>query len=276
METVLITGASSGIGYELAKIYAKNGHNLVVVARNKDKLEILKKEIFEEISKNIKITVIENDLSLENAAERLYNQVKSEKLKINVLVNNAGVGIYGKFSEFDEETMKRNDAMINLNIKAVVELTRLFLNDMLKDGNGGILNVSSIAAFMPGPLMSTYYASKAFVQSFTEAVREEVKNDVRGKNIRISALCPGPTDTGFEKSSNLEESSLFERLKVMTAKKVAEIGYKDFQKGKAVIIPGIFNRIAVFGTRFLSRKFVVKTAGKLQERKNKINGGLKC
>ena len=276
METVLITGASSGIGYELAKIYAKNGHNLVVVARNKDKLEILKKEIFEEISKNIKITVIENDLSLENAAKGLYNQVKSEKLKINVLVNNAGVGIYGKFSEFDEETMKRNDAMINLNIKAVVELTRLFLNDMLKDGNGGILNVSSITAFMPGPLMSTYYASKAFVQSFTEAVREEVKNDVRGKNIRISALCPGPTDTGFEKSSNLEESSLFERLKVMTAKKVAEIGYKDFQNGKAVIIPGIFNRIAVFGTRFLSRKFVVKTAGKLQERKNKINGGLKC
>ena len=269
METVLITGASSGIGYELAKIYAKNGHNLVVVARNKDKLEILKKEIFEEISKNIKITVIENDLSLENAAKGLYNQVKSEKLKINVLVNNAGVGIYGKFSEFDEETMKRNDAMINLNIKAVVELTRLFLNDMLKDGNGGILNVSSIAAFMPGPLMSTYYASKAFVQSFTEAVREEVRNDVRGKNIRISALCPGPTDTGFEKSSNLEESSLFERLKVMAAKKVAEIGYKEFQKGKVVIIPGIFNRIAVFGTRFLSRKFVVKTAGKLQEKKNK-------
>ena len=145
METVLITGASSGIGYELAKIYAKNGHDLVVVARNKDKLEILKKEIFEEISKNIKITVIENDLSLENAAERLYNQVKSKKLKINVLVNNAGVGIYGKFSEFDEETMKRNDAMINLNIKAVVELTRLFLNDMLKDGNGGILNCSFYA-----------------------------------------------------------------------------------------------------------------------------------
>ena len=142
MKTVLITGASSGIGYELAKIYAKNGHNLVVVARNKDKLEILKKEIFEEISKNIKITVIENDLSLENAAKGLYNQVKSEKLKINVLVNNAGVGIYGKFSEFDEETMKRNDAMINLNIKTVVELTRLFVNDMLKDGNGGILNVS--------------------------------------------------------------------------------------------------------------------------------------
>ena len=164
METVLITGASSGIGYELAKIYAKNGHNLVVVARNKDKLEILKKEIFEEISKNIKITVIENDLSLENAAKGLYNQVKSEKLKINVLVNNAGVGIYGKFSEFDEETMKRNDAMINLNIKAVVELTRLFLGDMMKDGNGGILNVASIAAFMPGPLMSTDYASKAFVQ----------------------------------------------------------------------------------------------------------------
>ena len=122
---------------------------------------------------------------------------------------------------------------------------------------------------MPGPLMSTYYASKAFVQSFTEAVREEVRNDVRGKNIKISVLCPGPTDTGFEKSSNLTESSLFEKMKVMTAKKVAEIGYKEFQKGKVVIIPGIFNRIAVFGTRFLSRKFVVKMARKLQEKKNK-------
>ena len=185
MKTVLITGASSGIGYELAKIYAENGHNLVVVARNGDKLEVLKKEIFEEISKNIEVIVIENDLSQENAAERLYNQIKSRNLKINTLVNNAGVGIYGRFSEFDEETMKRNDAMINLNIKAVVELTRLFLADMIKNGNGEILNVSSVAAFMPGPLMSTYYASKAFVQSFTEAVREEMRNDIHAKNIKI-------------------------------------------------------------------------------------------
>ena len=163
--------------------------------------------------------------------------------------------------------MKRNDAMINLNIKAVVELTRLFLADMIKAGNGEILNVSSVAAFMPGPLMSTYYASKAFVQSFTEAVREEMRNDVRTKNIKISALCPGPTATEFEKSNNLEESSLFERMKVMSAKKVAEIGYKEFQKGKMIIIPGIFNRIAVFGTRFFSRKFVVRIARKIQEKK---------
>ena len=181
MKRVLITGASSGIGYELAKIYAENGHDLVIVARNRDKLGMLQKEIFEEISKNIKVTVIENDLSQENAAKRLYNQIKSSNLKIDTLVNNAGAGIYGRFSEFDEETMKRNDAMINLNIKAVVELTRLFLADMIKDGRGEILNVSSVAAFMPGPLMSTYYASKAFVQSFTEAVREEMKNDVRTK-----------------------------------------------------------------------------------------------
>lgn len=267
MRTILITGASSGIGYEFAKIYAKNGYNLVVVARNGDKLEALKKEILKKISKDVKITVIEADLSQENASERLYNQIKSNNLKIDTLVNNAGIGIYGKFSEFDEEMIKKNDAMVNLNIKAVVELTRLFLADMMKAGNGEILNVSSIAAFMPGPLMSTYYASKAFVQSFTEAVREELREDICGKNIKISALCPGPTATGFEKSSNLEESSLFKRMKVMTAKKVAEIGYKEFQKGKAIIIPGIFNRIAVFGTRFLSRKFIVKTARKLQEKK---------
>ena len=267
MKRVLITGASSGIGYELAKIYAENGHDLVIVARNRDKLRMLQKEIFEEISKNIKVTVIENDLSQEKAAERLYNQIKSSNLKIDTLVNNAGAGIYGRFSEFDKETMKRNDAMINLNIKAVVELTKLFLADMIKDGRGEILNVSSVAAFMPGPLMSTYYASKAFVQSFTEAVREEMRNDVRTKNIKISALCPGPTATEFEKSSNLEESSLFERMKVMSAKKVAEIGYKEFQKGKMIIIPGIFNRIAVFGTRFFSRKFVVRIARKIQEKK---------
>ena len=267
MKRVLITGASSGIGYELAKIYAENGHDLVIVARNRDKLRMLQKEIFEEISKNIKVTVIENDLSQEKAAERLYNQIKSNNLKIDTLVNNAGIGIYGKFSEFDEEMMKKNDVMINLNIKAVVELTRLFLADMMKAGNGEILNVSSIAAFMPGPLMSTYYASKAFIQSFTEAIREELRDDICGKNIKISALCPGPTATEFEKSSNLEESSLFKRMKVMTAKKVAEIGYKEFQKGKAIIIPGIFNKIAVFGTRFLSRKFIVKTARKLQEKK---------
>lgn len=269
MKTVLITGASSGIGYEFAKIYAENGYNLVVVARNEDKLEVLKKEILEKISKNVKITVIEADLSQENAAERLYNQIKSNNLKIDTLVNNAGIGIYGKFSEFDEEMMKKNDSMINLNIKAVVELTRLFLADMMKAGNGEILNVSSIAAFMPGPLMSTYYASKAFIQSFTEAIREELRDDICGKNIKISALCPGPTATEFEKSSNLEKSSLFERMKVMIAKKVAEIGYKEFQKGKAIIIPGIFNRIAVFGTRFLSRKFIVKTARKLQEKKER-------
>ena len=186
MKRVLITGASSGIGYELAKIYAENGHDLIIVARNRDKLGILQKEIFEEISKNIKVTVVENDLSQENAAERLYNHIKSSNLKIDTLVNNAGAGIYGRFSEFDEETMKRNDAMINVNIKAVVELTKLFLDDMIKDGRGEILNVSSVAAFMPGPLMSTYYASKAFVQSFTEAVREEMKNDIRMKNIKIS------------------------------------------------------------------------------------------
>ena len=267
MKTVLITGASSGIGYEFAKIFAEKKYNLVIVARNREKLEILKKEIFEEISKNVKITVIEMDLSQENAAKKLYNQLKSENIKADTLVNNAGIGIYGNFSEFDDEMMKKNDAMINLNIKTVVELTKLFLSDMLESGKGEILNVSSIAAFMPGPLMSTYYASKAFVQSFTEAVREEVRNDIRGRNIKISALCPGPTDTGFEKSANLSESSLFEKMKVMTAKNVAQIGYRELQKGKAIIIPGIFNKIAVFGTRFLSKKFIVKLTGKLQKKK---------
>ena len=253
-EVVFITGASSGIGKATAILLAEKGYCVYGTARNPQESPE-------------KYNLIPMDVRQESSVKEAIKKVMEKEQRIDILINNAGVGIYGRFSEFDEETMKRNDAMINLNIKAVVELTRLFLADMIKNGNGEILNVSSIAAFMPGPLMSTYYASKAFVQSFTEAVREEMRNDIHAKNIKISVLCPGPTATGFEKSSNLEESSLFERMKVMSAKKVAEIGYKEFQKGKATIIPGIFNRIAVFGTRFFSRKLIVRIAGKIQEKK---------
>lgn len=276
METVLITGASSGIGYELAKIYAKNKYNLVIVARRKEKLEKLKNEILKNINSNINIFVVQKNLAKNNAAKELYTEIKQQDIKVDILINNAGMGIYKEFSEYDNNDIVKNNEMINLNINSVVELTKLFLDEMIKKGKIQILNVSSIAAFQPGPLMSTYYASKSFVLSFTEAVREEnfikmkrsgISKKEIAKKLKIAVLCPGPTDTEFEKSSNLIESSLFSKMKIMTAKKVAEIAFEKFNSGKIIIIPGKLNRLSVFAIRFLPRKWIVKIARKLQENK---------
>lgn len=270
METVLITGASSGIGYELAKIYSQNNYNLILVARRKEKLEILKKEILEKINKNIKITIIERDLSKNNSSFELYNEIKNKNLEVNILINNAGIGIYGKFLNFSKEEMEKNNEMTNLNITTLVELTKLYLNEFSENGNKNkiykILNVASIAGFLPGPLMANYYATKSYVVSFTEAIREEIISSGI-KNIKISLLCPGPTSTEFEKSSNAEKSGIFTKLKVMTPEKVAKITFNKFNKGKEIIIPGIFNKISVFTIRFLPRKVVVKMARKIQEKK---------
>lgn len=276
METVLITGASSGIGYELAKIYAENRYNLVITARRRGNLENLRKEIQEKADSDVKVTVIEKDLSMNNAAKELYDEIKSRNIEVDILINNAGIGIFKEFLEYSGSDVERNDRLINLNIKAVVEMTKLFLDDMMRKGKVQIMNVASIAAFQPGPLMSTYYASKAFVLSFTEAVKEEVSVKMRkdgltareiSEKLKISVLCPGPTDTEFEKSSNLDESSLFSRMKTMKAEKVAQAAFKKFRKGKTVIITGQLNKIAVFGVKFLPRSWVVKMAGKLQEKK---------
>lgn len=276
METVLITGASSGIGYELAKIYAKNNYNLVLVARRKENLEKLKNEILENINKNIEIYIFDKDLSIENISKELYEEIKNKKIKIDILINNAGFGIYKQFINYNKEDMRKNKNMINVNINSLVELTKLFLDEMIENKKVKILNVASIAAFQPGPLMASYYASKSFVLSFTEAIREEVVYKMKNEgmkrkdilnNIKISVLCPGPTSTEFEKSANLENSSLFEKMKVMSAKKVAKIAFEKFEKGKEIIITGLINKIIVFGIRFLPRKWVVKIARKLQESK---------
>ena len=263
MKTILITGASSGIGYELAKIYAENKNNLILVARGKDKLEKLKKEILEEKNSEINVLILEKDLGKENASFELYQEVKKHNINVDVLINNAGIGIYGEFSKILWSDMNKNNSLINLNIRTVVELTKLYLDDFLQKNEGEILNVASIASFFPGPIMATYYASKAFIFSFTEAIREEVAYS----NVKIGTLCPGPTATEFEKSPNIEENSIFSRLKVMTAKKVAEIAYRDFEKGKNIIIPGILNKITVFMIRFLPRKTITKIAKRIQEKK---------
>ena len=259
MKTVLITGASSGIGYEFAKIYAKKGYNLVITARRKNNLDRIKQEL-ESFDTLICVDIIVLDLSKQNSAKELYEVVKQRGILIDTLINNAGFGVYGNFIETDIE--KEID-MIELNIKSLVVLTKLFLKDMVSRNNGTIINVASTAAFQPGPLMSVYYASKSFVLSFTEAIR----NEVRDTNVNISVLCPGPTDTEFEKSASLEESSLFTKLKVMKPEKVAIIGYKGVNRNKSVIIPGILNNILITFNKIIPRALVINIVRKLQESK---------
>ena len=267
MKTVLITGASSGIGMELAKVYGRKGYSLILAARRKYRLELLKKEIMDNISTspeiNPEITVIEKDLGEPGASLELYRLIKDKGLKVDMLINNAGFGIYGKFSGFSSEDMERNRKMTDLNIWAVVELTKLYLDEFLERKEGAILNVASVAAFLPGPMMANYYASKAYVLSFTEAVREEVK----GTGIKIGTLCPGPTATEFEKSSNADNGGLFSTMKVMTAEKVAKIAYRDFMKGKSIIVPGLLNKMAIFMVRFLPGRLLTAISGKIQEKK---------
>lgn len=255
METVLITGASSGIGYEFSKLFAEKGYNLVITARREERLSELK-NIYPEND----IEIISCDLSKEGSSEYLYNEIKKRNIKINILINNAGFGLFGEFQESD---IVKEQEMINLNIKTLMELTKFFSKDMLVENFGKILNVASIAAFQPGPYMSVYYASKAFVLSFSEAVR----NELRKTGVNISVLCPGPVKTEFEKSADLEKSKLFSILKPVDAKKVAQKGYEGLYRNKAIIIPGFFNKTAVFMSRFIPRGIIVNMARKIQEKK---------
>ena len=255
METVLITGASSGIGREFSKLFAEKGYRLVITARREKNLAELKKMYPEN-----NVEVIPCDLGSEAGAEYLYNEVKKRSIKVDILINNAGFGLFGEFYETDIEKEKK---MIDLNVKALVELSKYFLQEMLERNSGRILNVASIAAFQPGPYMSVYYASKAFVLSFSEALRNEVRNT----GVCISVLCPGPVETEFEKSSELTKSKLFSKLKPVTAEKVAYAGYRGLMKNRAVIKPGFFNRAAITAGTFVPTGIKVNIARKIQEKK---------
>ena len=244
--TALVTGASEGIGLALAKCFAREGHDLVLVARDEDKL----RRASEEISSTYAVRVVRfaQDLSGPEAAQRVFDEVQRQKIAIDFLVNNAGAGSFGLFSEM---ALERQLRMMQLNMVAVTALTRLFLPEMLKRRRGGILNVASTAAFQPGPLMAVYYATKAYVLSFSEAL----SNELRGSGVTASVLCPGPTWSGFQKGAGMESSRLF-RHGVMKASDVAEIAYREFRKGKTTIIPGLRNKILAFGTRLSPRKLL--------------------
>jgi short-subunit dehydrogenase len=251
----LVTGASGGIGEELARILARHGHDLVLVARSADKLAALAERL--ELDHGIKVRAIAKDLARPEAAAEIHEALAAESLAVDVLVNNAGLGLLGKFAEMgiDDDV-----EMLRLNVEAPTLLTRLFLPAMLERGSGRILNLASTAAFQPGPLMAVYYATKAYVLSFSEALA----NELAGTGVTVTALCPGPTETGFSSRAGSEQSRLF-KGPTMDARTVAEAGYAGLMAGKPVVIPGLRNRLLAFGVRVTPRRVVTQIARRLQE-----------
>ena len=253
----LVTGGSGGIGYELAKYAAKDGYDLLLVARSVDKLKQIAQDFSD--SFQIEVHVIQQDLSLQGAAEKVYAEASAIDGNIEILINNAGFASFGPFTETELEPEL---AMMQLNMIALTHLTKLFLPNMVERGSGKIMNVASTAAFQPGPLMAVYYATKAYVLSFSEAIAEEL--DETG--ISVTALCPGPTETGFQSRADMEDSKLVSGRDIMSAEKVAETGYRAMMSGKRVVIPGTMNKIMAASIRFTPRKLVTGIVKKMQER----------
>lgn len=254
--TALITGASSGIGKELAYKFAANKFNVVLVARTTAPMH----ELAQEITRiyGMAATVIQSDLSDPASPKNLYHDLKNRGIEIEVLVNNAGFGAGGPFGE---TSLEKHLELIQVNIAALTELSRLYLPEMLLRGRGRILNVASTAAFQPGPFLAVYYASKAYVLSLSGAIAEEV----RGSGVTVTALCPGPTRTNFSRTATLNRSRLFNSPFTMTAEAVAEFGFRSTMDGKVVAIPGILNRVVAFSTRLVPRWVAARIAGMLQK-----------
>ena len=242
METALITGASSGIGLELAKIFASHKYNLILVARREERL----REIAQKLeSHNVSVEIIPLDLSEPDASRQLFEEVQKRDWSVDILINNAGFGLEGPFRETE---WAKEDEMIRLNILTLTGLTKYFMRPMVEQGKGKILNVASTAAFLPGPYMSVYYASKAYVLSFSKALAYEIKDT----GVTVSVLCPGPTKTEFQDRAGVQNSTLFsgKRMPISTASEVAKAGFDGLMKGKTVIIPGLLNKVGAIGSRF--------------------------
>ncbi len=251
---MLVTGASSGIGEEIAKQAADDGWNLILVARRKQKLKMLAKKLK---GKNVEVEVIVKDLSENGAAEELVKEIDDLGVEVYALVNNAGFATHGRFTDIDLDDQRN---MMQLNMTALTELCQLYLKEWKKtNAPKKVLNVASTAAFQPGPYMATYYASKAYVLYLSEALAEEMK----GTGITVTALCPGATRTEFEKRAGVEHTPLF-KGKTMTAKRVARIGYRGMMRGKRVVVPGWKNWILAFLVRFTPRSWTTFVTGRLQ------------
>jgi hypothetical protein len=252
----LITGASSGIGKELALIHAEKGVDLVIVARDKEKLEELKKEIEDKYA--VSVFIIDKDLSLPNAGTEIYSKVKEAGIEIDYLINNAGFGGIGKFYERE---WAKDLAMINLNIIALTELTRMFLPDFIERNKGKILNTSSTASLFPGPLQAVYFATKAYVTSFSNALAEELHDT----NVTVTALLPGATETGFGKISGMDKTKMFR--KTASARSVAQAGYNAMMIGKLNVVSGVTfsQKILFLLIPFLPKKMLLGQIRIMQE-----------
>jgi short-subunit dehydrogenase len=252
--TVLITGASGGIGAELARIFAAHRHDLVLVARTGPKLQSLSHELAQ--LHGIQARVLAADLSDPAAPARIFDTLQLQGVSIGILVNNAGFGARGAYAELDYEVEAR---MIQVNVTALAHLTRLFLPGMLARRDGKILNVASTAAYVPGPFMAVYYASKAFVLSFSEAIAEETQ----GTGVTVTALIPGPTRTGFAAAAGNRDTPLFRKGGVMGAATVARVGFDGLMAGRRVAIAGAGNKLTVLSTRMAPRTMLAKITRKL-------------
>lgn len=256
--TALITGGSAGIGCELAHQFAAHGHHLVLVARRQDRLEAIAGRI--EGKYGVKVATLADDLTDADCPQRLFDSLNADGITIDYLVNNAGFGLGGEFSE---TSLERELDMIQVNVTALVHLTKLFMQPMLHRKMGRIMNVASTAAFQPGPLMSVYFATKAFVQSFSQAIDEELRNT----GVTVTCLCPGPVATEFAEIAGLKETRMFTASVVADAEAVARYGYWAMMHGKRLAIPGMGNKLMVQAERLLPRALVTLAARKVQERR---------
>lgn len=254
-ELALITGASGGIGLELARLFAADGVDLLLVARDVLKLSKVQQEL--QSKYQVRVIVLPVDLAEESAAQILYESTIEQKMNIDYLVNNAGFGDYGFFNQTSWDKERR---MIQLNIITLTELCKVFVKPMMMRGKGKILNVASTAGFQPGPAMAVYYATKAYVLSFSQAIANELK----GYNVSVTTLCPGPTKSGFQKQAAMETSKLVQDKKLPSAAEVALHGYKALKKGRGVAVHGFKNRLGVFFVRFLPRAWVTSMVRKIQ------------
>jgi short-subunit dehydrogenase len=256
--TALVTGASGGIGEELARLFAADGHDLVLVARGRDKLARLAEELKER--HGVAARVLAADLARPDAPREIFEELTAGGVAVDALVNNAGFGSYGLFAETD---LKSELELLQVNVVALTHLTKLFLPGMLARRRGYVMNVASTAAFQPGPLMAVYYASKAYVLSLSEAL----SNECEGTGVRVSALCPGPTETGFVAAAGMGDSKLFDRA-VMDARTVAEDGYRGLLAGKTIVIPGLRNNLLARSIGLFPRNLVTKVVRGIQEKRN--------
>ncbi len=246
MKTTLITGATSGLGLEFAKIYAQNNNNILLVARNENKLKEIQKELQEQYQ-NITIDYFVADLEQKDELKKVYNYTLEKEYFVNNLINNAG---FGDRTDFKDMDIDKQMAMTDLNCNAVLYLTKVFLDKMLENNEGHIINVASIAGFMPGPFMCTYHATKAYMVLLGEAISYEI----RKTNVKLLTLCPGPFLSEFVKKAGNDYT--FKKIKPITAAKVAEFGYKKSIKGKKLAIVGLKNRLTVFACRLFPRSMV--------------------